>query len=284
MQPKQTSPNPKLNPVTRIAHTSHSSKRWRKSQQRKALVLRGELPEYTTLREVPDEASGSLQVTPATLLKVDSSSPGNQAMTSLPQDYSSLVLRCICPRCSKVTELSYSKSCQNKSKKNGRICGYELPKTVSACNSHMKSKIEKRIVPPTGVFSGLISHNPSPEYYLYCRELVMASGNLHFHPDNNSFSIFCTPSGETGIAVVFSGSTGTSYSASGIGMIPNQSPHEMHPYFDNLSPNAKFVCSVKEAILECPLHPNSNLYKWRVSGQVIASWDSQFKSGYYLGV
>ena len=61
-------------------------------------------------------------------------------------------------------------------------------------------------------------------------------------------------------------------------MIPNQKSQELHPYFDNLSPDAKLIGSVKNATLEYPLTPNSNLYSWRVSGQVVASWDSQFKS------
>ena len=268
-----------LIPVTRIAQSSQESKRRRKSRERKFLVLRGKLPEYTSLQELPDEASDRREVTPASLLEVDSSIPEVLAMASAPEDYCGLVLQCICPGCTKETMLSYSRPCANRSKKSGRICGYALPRAVSDCNSDMKSKIEKRVVPPTGVFSGLVSHNQSPDFYLYGRELLLASGNLYFEPSNRRFMLYCAPSGATEIAVVFSGSTGTSYSASGFGMFLNQKPQELHPYFGNLSPDAELVGPVKNAILEYPFTQSSNLYRWQVSGLVAASWDSQFNPG-----
>lgn len=266
-------------PLTRTAHSTQVSKRRRKSRQRKFLVLHGKHPEYTALQELPDEASDRMEVTPHSLLEVDSSIPEVPAVTSAPNDYCGLVLRCMCPGCSKETMLSYSSRCTNRSKKNGRICDYSLPRTVADCNSHMKSKIAKRGVPPTGVFSGLISHNQSPEFYLYGREVLLASGNLYFEPSSRHFLLYCAPSGANEIGVVFSGSTGTSYSASGFGMFLNQRPQKLHPYFGNLSPDAELVGSVKNAILEYPSTQSSNLYRWRVSGQVIASWDSQFNPG-----
>jgi hypothetical protein len=182
-----------------------------------------------------------------------------------------LIIRGKCPRCSKPTELTHTRSCQNRYG-NEKICGYKLPESLDDC---WAAKVKKRVTMPTGVFSGERSYNPSPQFYVDNLRSTLHSGAIYFDSDKEYFSAFFTPSGEQGIAKIFSGSPMNNIPASGYSVPLNSKLQKLHGRYQNFESGMVPICEPGFVTIEL-FPPQFNVYK---RGELIASWNDQFKTG-----
>lgn len=194
----------------------------------------------------------------------------------------SIVYRYPCPRCNRVTELSDGAVCLTPIK-GGGICGYEFPAELIEFNGYVRDKIEKHTQQPTGIFSREISFNPSTGFYLKNLEDARAAGDIYLDVSNGYFCTYITPSGNSAIATLCSGSATNQFAVSGYKLPLNSKIQNLHGHYENLGPSMLFVAAPVDVIVEysTPAHPNE--FRILQSGNLIASWNTAALSGFAGG-
>ncbi|MDB6019691.1 MAG: hypothetical protein JWR19_4180 [Pedosphaera sp.] len=191
----------------------------------------------------------------------------------------SIVYRYPCPRCSRVTNLSDGAVCLTPTK-DGGVCGYEFPVELLEFNGYVREKIEKHSQQPTGVFRGEISFNTSTGFYLQNLSGARAAGDIYLDVKNGYFCTYITPSGNSAIATLWSGSATNQFAVSGYKLPLNSKLQNIHGHYENLGPSMLFVAAPIDVVVEYPTLANPDEFRVLQSGNVIAAWNTAALSGF----
>jgi len=194
----------------------------------------------------------------------------------------SIVFNYLCPKCGKLTLLMGAGACQNKFN-SGAVCGYQLPRELSDFNSHVRGKIEKHTIPPTGTLpnqSSKVSYNPSTGFYLENLDAARSGGDLYLDPANGYFCTYITPSGCTTIATLCSGNAANQFTISGYKLPLNSKLQNLHGHYDNLDAEMVYVAAPENVVIEEPSAAHPHEFRVLRNGNPIAAWNTQAQSGF----